>query len=779
MRSQVSDLLPRGKADGSPGSPGAGTSLAAPPAQQPAERRLSEKRALEPMMGGGSPEAQSPSLPPQQSPNHPPDWAHPAAGPAVAERVPRPTAQRVGALAGSSMRGIASPAGFAPKPPSPAPAPPAAAPAAAAPAAPRPARLPLEQRVAAQMAHPPASWGVAEVCDWLEAFGMGQYRKRFVHHAVSGQVLLKLTDQRLRADLGVGSLGHREGLLRAVAELRQQHQGGGGAQGPASGATLALAHTMSPSALAPPGAPAGSAAAAAAAVAAPAAAAALRAQEQRARLEKKLDKAQARVALRRAAAEQAARTHSLAEQDVRRLRDALAGAAARAGGGQGGARRASAGCEAAAVDSRGTPVWCPAGRAVPAASRKALPGGPKPADPAAAAAAAAQGAGVSFLDRLEADLAARQAKAARVQGAGGAPAAPCAPGGASPEQAALAFVQELLADRDAALLEALGSGSPARAAAALDAAAAQLAEDINLPSAQLEAVKAAGGVGEKAVRLAAAVRTSQFMQRLAQDLAVRQGRGQELRQRWRADEAEAAAAQEARDVAEARARFEGLGWAGEVAVAGGSGGGGGGGGGEELLGALLRRARAAQQAQQAGKPVDWEPFRADGLLALSFSKAAAPPPPPPPPLPAAPASGEAAADPSAAVGAPAAAAAAPPAEGSAALLEAVQLLAGCRGDELGRLEALTGQKKALAVHRSLRAQAFLRFTRADLAAKAAKREEALAAAAPPRRTVPKEHQEAFLQRLMEDAVRRTKNRCAAQRGRCIRDDRCAARLASD
>lgn len=68
----------------------------------------------------------------------------------------------------------------------------------------RPGRAPLEQRIASLQATPPTSWSVSQVCDWLEACHMGQYRKRFVHHAVSGPVLLGLTDERLRVDLLVG-----------------------------------------------------------------------------------------------------------------------------------------------------------------------------------------------------------------------------------------------------------------------------------------------------------------------------------------------------------------------------------------------------------------------------------------------------------------------------------------------------------------------------------------------------------------------------------------------
>ena len=42
------------------------------------------------------------------------------------------------------------------------------------------------------------SWSVPEVCDWVEYIGLGQYRKRFVHHCVDGRLLLRLTETQLK-----------------------------------------------------------------------------------------------------------------------------------------------------------------------------------------------------------------------------------------------------------------------------------------------------------------------------------------------------------------------------------------------------------------------------------------------------------------------------------------------------------------------------------------------------------------------------------------------------
>ena len=48
------------------------------------------------------------------------------------------------------------------------------------------------------MAVPVRAWGEKEVCDWAEWVGLGQYRKRFLHHCIGGALLLELTDRNLR-----------------------------------------------------------------------------------------------------------------------------------------------------------------------------------------------------------------------------------------------------------------------------------------------------------------------------------------------------------------------------------------------------------------------------------------------------------------------------------------------------------------------------------------------------------------------------------------------------
>jgi hypothetical protein len=58
------------------------------------------------------------------------------------------------------------------------------------------------------------------VVAWLERLGFGAYRKHFIHHAVNGAVLLALTDEQLKGELGMVTLGHRITLRAAIAQLR-------------------------------------------------------------------------------------------------------------------------------------------------------------------------------------------------------------------------------------------------------------------------------------------------------------------------------------------------------------------------------------------------------------------------------------------------------------------------------------------------------------------------------------------------------------------------------
>jgi hypothetical protein len=47
---------------------------------------------------------------------------------------------------------------------------------------------------------------VTDVCDWVEGIGLPQYRKKFMHHCIGGRLLLRLTDELLKRELGIGPL---------------------------------------------------------------------------------------------------------------------------------------------------------------------------------------------------------------------------------------------------------------------------------------------------------------------------------------------------------------------------------------------------------------------------------------------------------------------------------------------------------------------------------------------------------------------------------------------
>ncbi|CAI7932037.1 unnamed protein product [Closterium sp. NIES-54] len=71
-----------------------------------------------------------------------------------------------------------------------------------------------------QQMGPPAAWTTGDVATWLTAEGFACYAQAFLRHAVCGQVLLELTVEDLRDDLGVRTLGDRKRLLSAIAQLR-------------------------------------------------------------------------------------------------------------------------------------------------------------------------------------------------------------------------------------------------------------------------------------------------------------------------------------------------------------------------------------------------------------------------------------------------------------------------------------------------------------------------------------------------------------------------------
>jgi SAM domain (Sterile alpha motif) len=76
-----------------------------------------------------------------------------------------------------------------------------------------------------QRAMPVAQWRAAEVGQWIEDIGMGQYKKHFVHNAVGGPLLLSLDLESMRTELKISPLGHRAAILEAIQGLGDTSRG--------------------------------------------------------------------------------------------------------------------------------------------------------------------------------------------------------------------------------------------------------------------------------------------------------------------------------------------------------------------------------------------------------------------------------------------------------------------------------------------------------------------------------------------------------------------------
>ena len=59
----------------------------------------------------------------------------------------------------------------------------------------------LEAAVQQAMQHNVNHWAVSEVCDWSDYIGLGQYRKKFVHHCIDGRLLIRLSDRDLKVSV--------------------------------------------------------------------------------------------------------------------------------------------------------------------------------------------------------------------------------------------------------------------------------------------------------------------------------------------------------------------------------------------------------------------------------------------------------------------------------------------------------------------------------------------------------------------------------------------------
>ncbi|XP_066585239.1 diacylglycerol kinase eta isoform X2 [Prorops nasuta] len=63
------------------------------------------------------------------------------------------------------------------------------------------------------------SWGVQEVCCWLENLQLGEYTDNFVSHDIRGRELLALARRDLK-ELGITKVGHVKRILQAINDLK-------------------------------------------------------------------------------------------------------------------------------------------------------------------------------------------------------------------------------------------------------------------------------------------------------------------------------------------------------------------------------------------------------------------------------------------------------------------------------------------------------------------------------------------------------------------------------
>lgn len=68
-----------------------------------------------------------------------------------------------------------------------------------------------------------SEWNEGECVVWLSNIGLERYRQLFFHHHVSGKTLEKMTSEKLRNDIGIGALGHRELIMDEIEELKAKN----------------------------------------------------------------------------------------------------------------------------------------------------------------------------------------------------------------------------------------------------------------------------------------------------------------------------------------------------------------------------------------------------------------------------------------------------------------------------------------------------------------------------------------------------------------------------
>jgi len=68
-----------------------------------------------------------------------------------------------------------------------------------------------------------SNWSAQRVAEWLRSEGFGNHADLFLSEDITGEVLLELSNDELRQDLGVIRLGDRHRILKAIERLRLPH----------------------------------------------------------------------------------------------------------------------------------------------------------------------------------------------------------------------------------------------------------------------------------------------------------------------------------------------------------------------------------------------------------------------------------------------------------------------------------------------------------------------------------------------------------------------------
>ncbi|KAG2423137.1 hypothetical protein HXX76_015522 [Chlamydomonas incerta] len=640
----------------------------------------------------------------------------------------------------------------------------------------------------------PATWDALDVALWVEFIGLGQYRRRFLHHCVDGRMLLRLKDAQLKSELGIGPMGHRLAVLEAAAQLVRNYEeaaaareagsedgdgeggrheyGGRGGSAPRHRPASALpggagALTAPPP---PPGGPRRPASASRSVIPPdPYLGPALGKQtvyEQRARLLFELDRAQARAEQHRALAEQLKYTAGLSSDEVAHLRGLLTDIEAK--------NRAAFGTAGGAVDSSARIPWRHVGPGTRhnnwASERFARPGDPETVDMTFQPRISKEskkimggggeygegsGGANNFLDRLNNDLRKRQTNRKELERRYYSEGA--AAGSAAQAEADWQVVAEGLQSRCHVQLDREDT-------AGTDDLIDEAVDKLSTGESWREAGCRAGPIrgskgGAKVAAMAQALRSLAFMERYKSDLKQKNGKMKALETKWLHQTLGAQylpGAKDKDDLAQAVGFFALLGWRGhdggpsEEAVT------------EDLLDRLLDRAmeyrvrydvwwdrvRERPEERAAGFvcDVDWRGesrWAADGLGSLMDREMDR---------------HQRGVDNDAASGQP-------DSPGQMDFVDfTVQLLGKSRLDDLRRLRGssagsgegggLSERGKRLAVYRAIRTQKFIEFTQKDLEERERKLRQAYTALAPPKRVLQSSRIEGFFERLMEDASKR-------------------------